>query len=530
VPIVNPFILLGTLVLFSPQDPKDAKPAPKAGEEKFDRILLSDRSEVRGSISGIDVSGTLHVRVKDSDRVIRIAVEEIARLHFGSEESVQFDPQGQQLRLYHGGAVSGQLKSFDGKTAQIDAPSGTYRIRRADIKSIVLAPLAGPMPDLKDEKKDILIHAVEKKEEGKEKPISVLVAEYGRLLSVGEKVQFHVVPVKKEGEEAPAGPEEDREYDRATVKSVYLHRDEAAHELPPGWFAKLLLKNGDKMVGVIQSFGPDRVRVFSHLFGTAEIEKKYIHTVSFVQHARMSVGNMLICDQNGIREFDRGGRELWTYANNTQYCWSARKLENGNVLIANTNYNQVIEVKPTGRASGEIVWRMDQSNYPYDALRLDNGNTLVAEYYSNRVVEYEAKSKNSVWQATINYPISLQRLENGNTLVCSNYQVVELDPKGVQKWQASLQGVRPWRAQRLENGNTIITDYQRGQVVEIDANSNKVWEKKGLSRPVQAIRMEDGNTLILEQGANRLIEVDPSSGKQVDVVKGLNYPQGMSTY
>jgi hypothetical protein len=525
--MMKAWALLTALFLASPQDPK---PAAKGGEEGVDRILLSDRSELRGAISGIDVSGSLQVRLKDSSRTVRIALEEVARLHFGAEESVHFDPQAQQLRLYHGGAVTGQVKSFDGTMVQIDAPSGTLRIRRSDIKSIVLAPPGGPMPDLKDEKKDILIHAVEKKEEGREKPVTTLVAAYGRLLGIGEKIQFHVVPVKKEGEEAAAGAEEDREYDRAAVRSVYLHRDEAGRELPPGWFSKLLLKNGDKLVGVIQSFGPDRVRVFSHLFGTAEFQKKHIHTISFVQHARMSVGNILICDQNGIREFDRGGRELWTYANNTQYSWSARKLENGNVLIANTNYNQVLEVRPAGRTGGEIVWRMDQSNYPYDALRLDNGNTLVAEYYSNRIVEYEAKSKNAAWQAQINYPISLQRLENGNTLVCSNYQVVELDSKGVQKWQASLQGVRPWRAQRLENGNTLITDYQRGQVVEIDSNSAQVWSKKSLSRPVQAIRMEDGNTLILEQGANRLIEVDPSTGNFVELIKGLNYPQGMSTY
>jgi len=293
----------------------------------------------------------------------------------------------------------------------------------------------------------------------------------------------------------------------------------------------VLLHNGDKLVGVLEAFTADRVRIFSHLFGEAEIDKKNIQSVSFVQHARMSVGNILICDQNGIREFDRTGKELWTYANNTAYAWSARKLESGNVLIANTNFNQVLEVKPSGKTGGEVVWRMEQSNYPYDAIRLDNGNTLVAEYYSNRVVEYEAKSKNAVWQAAINYPVSVQRLESGTTLVCSNYQVVELDRDGKQKWQASLQGVRPHRAQRLENGNTLITDFQRGQVVEIDPESKVVWKKTSLSRPVQALRLEDGNILILEQGANRLIEIDPANpNKLTPIITGLNYPQGLSTY
>lgn len=519
---------MAALVLAAPQEPP--KTALKPAEEGIDRILLADRSEICGMIVAIDTSGAFQVRLKDSGRTVRVAVEEVARLQFGAGEPVQPDPQAQQLRLYHGGSVTGQLKSFDGKHASIDSISGSYRIRRSDIKSVLLAPLGGTLPEIKDEKKDVLIRVVERKEEGKEKPVQTLVADYGKLLAIGEKVQFHVVPVKKENEEAPVGVEEDREYDRSAVRHVYLHREEAAPDLAPGWFSKVLLKNGDKLVGVIQGVSPDRIRFFSHLFGTAEIEKRHIHSVGFVQHARMSVGNILICDQNGIREFDRGGRELWSYANNTQYSWSARKLENGNVLIANTNYNQVIEVKPSGKTGGEIVWRMEQSNYPYDAIRLDNGNTLVAEYYSNRVVEYEAKSKNAVWQAQINYPISVQRLESGNTLVCSNYQVVELDREGKHKWTAGLQGVRPWRAQRLESGNTLITDYQRGQVVEVDPESKQIWKKTGLSRPVQAIRLEEGNILILEQGANRLIEVDPATNKSVEVIKGLNYPQGMSTY
>ena len=490
-----------------------------------------DRSEVRGSILSIDASGALTVR--SGQRVLRVGVEEVSRLLFGAEEALQPDPQAHLLRLYHGGSLSGKIRSFDAAGALLETPSGQLRIGRSDIKMIILAPLGSPPPEIRDEKRDVLVRAVEKKEEGREKPVVTLVAEYGRLLAIGSDVRFHVVPAKKEGEEAPAagGKEEDVAYPLASVRQIHLHRDEAAPDLPAGWFAKVLLHNGDKLVGVLEAFTADRVRIFSHLFGEAEIDKKNIQSVSFVQHARMSVGNILICDQNGIREFDRTGKELWTYANNTAYAWSARKLESGNVLIANTNFNQVLEVKPSGKTGGEVVWRMEQSNYPYDAIRLDNGNTLVAEYYSNRVVEYEAKSKNAVWQAAINYPVSVQRLESGTTLVCSNYQVVELDRDGKQKWQASLQGVRPHRAQRLENGNTLITDFQRGQVVEIDPESKVVWKKTSLSRPVQALRLEDGNILILEQGANRLIEIDPANpNKLTPIITGLNYPQGLSTY
>jgi hypothetical protein len=315
------------------------------------------------------------------------------------------------------------------------------------------------------------------------------------------------------------------------VRHVYLHREAGASDSAVGWFAKLTLRNGDKLVGTIQGMASDRLRFFSHLVGNVELPRKHLHSIAFVPQARMTVGNVIVCDQNGVREFDTQGKEIWTYAQNTQYSWSARRIASGNVLIANTNYNQVIEVKPEGRSGGKVVWKIEQSNYPYDAVRLENGNTLVAEYYANRVVEYDAKKSEVVWQASVNYPISVQRLDDGNTLVSSNYQVVELDREGREKWRANLSGVRPWRAQRLENGNTLITDYQRGQVVEINPESTVVWSHKNLQRPVQAIRLEDGNTLILEQGQNRVIEVDPTNPKKiVGEIKGLNYPQGMSTY
>jgi hypothetical protein len=504
--------------------------AMQGAEEPGDRVLLADRNELRGEIAGYEAGGRLVFKEREARSPIRLALEEVARLQFGKDEGIQPDPKAEQVRLFHGGLLSGQIRSFDGRSVSVEGPGGAFRVARGDVKALSFGPLQGPLPELKEERKDILIREVERKEEGKEKPVRENVAEYGLLKSIEGDVAFETAAERKEGA-AAVRPREVRRYDRASVKQIYLYREEPAPELPPGWFSKVLLKNGDKLVGVVESFGPDRVRLFSHLFGSAEIPKSRIHSIAFVQHARMTVGNILICDQNGVRELDRQGRELWSYTNNTQYAWSARKLENGNVLIANTNYNQVLEVKPSGRSGGDVVWRLDQCNYPYDAVRLDNGNTLIAEYYSNRVVEYDAKNKNVVWQCAINYPISVQRLDNGNTLVCSNYQVVELNREGKQAWQASLSGVRPWRAQRLENGNTLITDYQRGQVVEVDRQSTVVWKQPSLSRPVQAVRLDDGNTLILEQGSNRLIEVDPSSPKKViELFKGLNYPQGMSTY
>jgi hypothetical protein len=511
----------------APQEP--ARPTPPEPDDGSDRVVLSDRTELRGEISGFEPAGLLRIRCREGGEILRMAVEEVVRLQFGKAEAVRPET-GDQLRLFHGGTLTGRVVSFDGKGARIETSAGPFRIGRGDIRAISMGRLEGPMPELRDEKRDVLVREVERREEGRASPVRELVAEYGRLAAIGERVRFRVVPAKKEGEAAePSG--EERDFDRASTRLILLAREPSGREPGPGWFAKVIFRNGDKVVGVVESVGREKVGLFSHLFGRAEFEKARIHSISFVQHARMTMGNLVICDQQGVREIDRQGRETWQYTQNVQYSWNARKLENGNVLIANTNFNQVIEVKPTGRTGGQIVWQVDQCSYPYDAVRLENGNTLVAEHYSNRVVEYDQKTRTPVWQVGVNNPTSVQRLEDGHTLVCTSYQVLEFDREGREKWKAALGGLRPWRAQRLDNGNTLITDYQRNQVMEIDRELREVWKMGDLARPVQALRTEEGNTLILEQGNSRLIEIDPSNPKRVtEVKKDLQHPQGMSTY
>jgi hypothetical protein len=490
-------------------------------EDGVDRVLLLDRSEVCGEITGYEASGRLRIKDKDGGRTLELPIEDLAQLRFGPEEGlIRPSEPVDQVRLFHGGWVTGRILSFDGTTVMIESPAGKFHFRREDIKALFLGSLVAPSPDIRNESKDVLIREVE---EGREKPVRQAVAEYGRLLSMGEKTVFRVM--------SSAGAEE-REFDRASVKQIILHREGGSPDIPPGLFSKVMLKNGDRLVGVLRSFSRDKVRFFSHLFGSVEIEKRKIRSITFVQRARMAAGNILICSQEGVRELDREGNEAWSF-HHASNAWSARKLENGNVLIANTHSNQVVEVKPAMKTGGEVVWRIDNVVYPSDAVRLENGNTLVVECHANRVVEYDGRTQTIVWQVKMSYPMAAQRLENGNTLISTNVQVVEVDRQGREQWRAELGAVCPWRVQRLENGNTLITDYQNGLVVELDPRSRVVWKLAGLSKPVQAIRLEDGNTLILEQEKNRLIEVDPTSPKPLGIVKevaGIQSPLGMSIH
>lgn len=475
------------------------------------RVLLSDRTEVKGEIAGYEAPGYLVVRRGGRDR--RIPVEEVARLQFARAPKVALEASAERVRLFHGGRLTGTVRSFREGRIEIETPSGVLALRRADVRSIHLAPPKLPLPELKDEAADVLVRTG-KDDEGGE----ILVAAYGTLTGIGDGIRFRT----KEGKEL--------DLPRGEVRRIYLHHAEPPRELPPGWFAKVLFRNGDRAVGVIRSIRPASVRLFSHLFGTADLPRDRIHSVSFVHSARMQLGHLLVCDQTGVREFDPQGREVWAYTREVQHSWVARKLDNGNVLIANTHYNKVLEVRPTGKRGGIIEWQLE-CQYPHDVRRLENGNTLVVEHYKNRVVEYDTRTREEVWQCHVTSPYSAERLPDGSTLVAGQSGVVTVDAAGQVTWQASLSAVRPVRAHRLENGNTLVVDQRRSRVIELNGDSEEVWTMDGLSRPVEALRLENGNTLILEQGRQRVIEVDPTDpGRPVREMPAGRNPQGLSIY
>jgi outer membrane protein assembly factor BamB len=504
-------------------------PAAKGTDRAVDRVFLQDRTEIQGEILELTREGRLKIRVPNTDRPVDLGIEELSRIRFTTDEARPGRPSIEQVRLAGGGSLSGRLVSFDGETALVESSIGTLKIRRQDVRAFLLGAPGSPLPEIRDEKKDVVLREVEKKGEEGEKPVRECVAEYGRVESIGEKVALRTTVA---AEKDAKGHPELREFDRASVKHVYLARGAASADSPAGLFIKVTLKNGDRWAGVLQSLSGGQVSLFSHLFGSVTLEKTKIHSLIFIQQAQLTAGNILVTDQSGIHEFDARGREIWIYGQGVQAAAMARKLKNGNVLVADPTSNSVLEIRPLGRSGGEIVWRLDEIQNPTDASRLENGNTLVAEQYSNRVAEYDGRTREVVWQVPTQQPKSAQRLDNGNTLITTNAAVFEVDMGRTEKWRANLRAgaIRPHTATRLENGNTLITDLLRNQVVEIDSKSEEVWKQDKLIRPIQAVRLEDGNTLILEQGANRVVEVDPANLRTEIINKGLNAPQGLSSY
>jgi len=474
----------------------------KVQETEGDRVVVIPRQEVSGRVVAFQREGLLRVAVRGG-RTVHFPVERIARIYLGKQETPKSDPNVARIQLRESGVVSGAELQYSEARLKFRAWESEFRIPRGEIRSLLLSPMTVAMPEPKEEEADLVIREV---------PGTGAVAEYGELVELNGKQ----IRLERGGET--------REFDRSTVRQIHFFSKEERPSAPSGWFGKVLARNGDRIVGVLSSLDERTVEVFSHVLGKVRLARSTILSITFVPSPKVSTGNVLICDQVGVKEFDRTGKEIWSYSTGVQGAWAAVKVESGNVLIANSNYSKVLEVS----AEKTVAWTLD-CNYPYDLQRLENGNTLVAEYYGNCVTEYDP-NRRRVWScAKVSQPTSVQRLDNGNTLIVSNNQMIEVDNGEREVWRAKLDKVQPWRAVRLDGGNTLLCDPQRGLVLEIDGQSKEVWKKEGLSRPVAAVRLEDGNTLILEQGANRMIEVDPSK-RVVGEIKGLSSPQGLSVY
>jgi len=231
---------------------------------------------------------------------------------------------------------------------------------------------------------------------------------------------------------------------------------------------------------------------------------------------RLPNGNTLIadCGAGGLHaaaralEVDSLGRLIWSYVGaDVPFLHTARRLGNGNTLLATSDGHKVIEVS----TAGATVWT-DSSDlsYPNEAYRLDNGNTLITDRYNNQVVEV-TPDLTVVWSYTnLLGPHNGNRLTNGNTLICDsdNDRVLEVDPEGSIVWQYAANLDWPRCAQRLANGNTLITDSYHNRVIEVTSSGTIVWSATNLPTPFAAQRLDNGNTLV--SAGTQVVELSPS--------------------
>lgn len=250
---------------------------------------------------------------------------------------------------------------------------------------------------------------------------------------------------------------------------------------------------------------------------------------------RLANGNTLIADAGNERhegseilQVDRYGQIVWNFQNDLLFPHSTEVTEAGNILIADTAKNRVIEVT---RAK-EIVFDSDSwaersgmlsdgshLNYPNDAHRTIEGNLLITDRNNNRIVETNRYGE-ILWQYSeqLHHPHNADPLENGNVIVADSDQnrIVEVNRDGKIVWsygdrEGDEQLYWPRDGDRLANGNTLICDSKNSRVLEVDSERSVVWS---FSLPYfanfyDADKLENGNVLISDQQHQRAIEVDP---------------------
>jgi hypothetical protein len=229
-------------------------------------------------------------------------------------------------------------------------------------------------------------------------------------------------------------------------------------------------------------------------------------------------GNLLFNTGHGVKEVTREKQVVFNYESRSE-IYACQRLANGDTFIGECNAGRLLEVAPDGKIVKEVrllpEGKDGGSAYMRNARRLENGNYLVAHYGDQVVKEYDPAGKVVREIPAAGGPHSVARLKNGNTLIaCADRpggpRVFEIDPSDKIVWQVqnddlpgiSLQFMTGF--QRLPNGNTVMTNWlghnQLGKAphaIEITPDKKVVWTfadhvtMKTLSN-IQLMDVEDG--------------------------------------
>ena len=231
-------------------------------------------------------------------------------------------------------------------------------------------------------------------------------------------------------------------------------------------------------------------------------------------------GNLLFVTGHGVKEVTRDKRVVFNYESPSE-VYACQRFPDGNTFIGECNAGRLLEVAPDNRIVKEIrllpVGKDGGHLYMRNARKLANGNYLVAHSGEQVVREYDSQGKTVREIPAPGGPHSAIRLPNGNTLVaCGDMpggpRAFEVDQGGKRVWELTadeLPGIQlKFLAglQRLPNGNTVLSNWlghgQFGKgphLVEITRDKRVVWTffDHEAMRTVSSVQLMDlaGNPL-----------------------------------
>ena len=211
----------------------------------------------------------------------------------------------------------------------------------------------------------------------------------------------------------------------------------------------------------------------------------------------LSNGNLLFNTGKGVKEVTRDKKIVFEYDSASE-IYACQRLPNGNTFIGECNSGLLLEVAPDGRIVKKISLLPEGADgghsFMRNARKLANGNYLVAHYGLDKVCEYDSIGQKLHEIQVTGGPHSVIRLPGGNTLIaCSDHngepRVVEADQSGKIVWQLTrkeLPGIELHFMTGMEvlpSGNLVLTNWlghnhfgQSAHAFEITRDKKIVWK------------------------------------------------------
>lgn len=208
-------------------------------------------------------------------------------------------------------------------------------------------------------------------------------------------------------------------------------------------------------------------------------------------------GNLLFNAGKSVKEVTLDKKIVFSYESNSE-IFACQRLANGNTFIGESSTGYLLEVSASGQIVKKLKLLPDNTTgshtYMRNARKLLNGNYLVAHYDLNKVSEYDSTGHIISEINVKGGPHSVIRLPNGNTLIaCSDHdgepKIVEVDKLGKDVWHITkneIPGIDLKFMSGMEilpTGNLVFTNWlghnnfgKAPHAFEITRDKKVVWK------------------------------------------------------
>jgi hypothetical protein len=207
-------------------------------------------------------------------------------------------------------------------------------------------------------------------------------------------------------------------------------------------------------------------------------------------------GNILFNTGKGVQEVTRDKKVVFSYESPSE-IYACQRLANGDTFIGECNAGRLLEVDAAGKIVHELRLLPEGKDgghvYMRNARKLANGNYLVALIGGEVVREYAPDGK-VVWECPApGGPHTAVRLPNGNTIISIGDLkkaacIIEVNPKCETVWKVDtneLPGIQLkfiTGFQRLPNGNTVFSNWvghgefgKAPHIIEVTPDKKVLW-------------------------------------------------------